>query len=213
MGNIVKRIVLTGGPCAGKSSSLELIHNYLVGKGYVVYTIQESATELINSGVKPFGENAIDMVKFQEIILKYQLDKERLIDNIVQFLNKDKNVVILYDRGLIDNKAYINQEIFDKLLLKYNLSEMDVLDRYDLVIHLETAAKCNNYTIENNKARSEDKEKAVLMDDKTFDAWKFHKNLVKIKCFDDFEEKQDEIIRICKNVLSKNDTKKLRLVY
>lgn len=44
MGNIVKRIVLTVGPCAGKSSSLELFKGYLVNKGYVVYVVQESAT-------------------------------------------------------------------------------------------------------------------------------------------------------------------------
>ena len=47
MGKVVKRIVLTGGPCAGKSSSLNLIQKYLINKGYLVYIVQESATELI----------------------------------------------------------------------------------------------------------------------------------------------------------------------
>lgn len=203
MYRVVKRIVLTGGPCAGKSSSLELIKNYLNDLGYIIFIIQESATELINSGVKPFGDNAISMLEFQEIILKYQLDKERLIDDIVNKF-KEKNIVILYDRGLIDNKAYINQKLFDKLLKKYNINEVDILDKYDLVIHLETAAKGIDYTLDNNKARSEDKEKAKIMDDKTFDAWKYHKNIIKIKCFEDFEEKQKKIIEVIDNNLSNN---------
>lgn len=204
MGNIVKKIVLTGGPCAGKSSSLELIENYLKEKGYIVYCVQESATELINSGVKPFGDNAIDMISFQDIILEYQLEKEHLIENIASTFDDDKNVVILYDRGVIDNKAYIGQEGYDKLLNKYDLKEMDLLDNYDLVIHLETAAKKVGYTKENNKARSEDKDKAIEMDNKTFDSWKYHKNLLKVKSYENFKDKQDKIISIIDNALEKN---------
>lgn len=204
MGKIVKRIVLTGGPCAGKSSSLELIENYLRKKGYIVYTVQESATELINSGIKPFGEDNFDLVKFQEIILKYQLDKELLIDNVASSFETDKEIVIIYDRGLIDNKAYIGQKTFNRILEEYNLDEIDIIDRYDLVIHLETAAKSEGYTKENNKARSEDKDSAIAMDNKTFEAWRFHKNLVRVKCKEDFEEKQREILGIVDNALSKN---------
>lgn len=204
MGRIIKKIVLTGGPCAGKSSSLELIEKYLKNKGYIVYIVQESATELINSGIKPFGDDKIDMIKFQEIILKYQLDKENLIEKVAEYLNSKKNIVIIYDRGLIDNKAFIGQKEFDKILDKYNLNEMDILDRYDVIIHLESAAKGKGYTKENNKARSENKEEAILLDSKTFDAWKYHKYLFKVKCFDDFKDKQNEIINILNNIFDKN---------
>jgi thymidylate kinase len=199
MGRVVKRIVLTGGPCAGKSSSLELIKNYLSDKGYVVYVVQESATELINSGIKPFGDNNLSMVEFQEVILKYQLYKEDLVETVAKNYKTDKDIVIIYDRGVLDNKAYISQEEFDNLLTKYNLKEINLLNRYDYVIHLETAAKGNSYTLENNKARSEDKNKAIEMDYKTYNAWKNHRNLVKVNCYDKFVDKQNQIINIVDN--------------
>ena len=212
MGKVVKRIVLTGGPCAGKSSSLDLIQNYLIDKGYVVYTVQESATELINSGIKPFGDNKIDLYKFQEVILKYQLDKEQLVEFVAKNYSTDKDIVIIYDRAIIDNKAYIGQSDFDKLLDKYNLNEIEVLDKYDLDIHLETAAKTNSYTKENNKARSESEIEAIELDTKTYDAWKLHKNLVRVKCFEKFEDKQSEILEICDNNFYKNIRKQFKFV-
>lgn len=212
MGKVVKRIVLTGGPCAGKSSSLDLIHNYLVSKGYIVYIVQESATELINSGIKPFGNNKLELLKFQEIILKYQLYKEGLVDFVSENCEIDKDIVIVYDRGIIDNKAYIGQRDFDSLLNKYNLNELDILDKYDLVIHLETAAKGNDYTKENNKARSESELEAIELDTKTYDAWKLHKNLVRVKCYDKFEDKQSRILEICENAFSKNSKKQFKYI-
>lgn len=196
MEKIIKKIVLTGGPCAGKSSSLELIKNYLSNSGYLVYIVQESATELINSGIKPFGENSIDLIKFQEIILKYQLDKELLIENVAKTYDTDKDIIIIYDRGIIDYKAYIGRNNFDELLKKYNLSEKDILNKYDLVIHLETAAKSEGYTKENNKARSESRKEAIELDSKIYESWKIHKNLVKIKSNADFKEKQNNIITV-----------------
>lgn len=212
MGKVVKRIVLTGGPCAGKSSSLDLIQNYLINKGYIVYTVQESATELINSGIKPFGDNKLDLCKFQEVILKYQLDKEQLVEFVAKNYSTDKDIVIIYDRAIIDNKAYIGQSDFDKLLDKYNLNEIDILDKYDLVIHLETAAKTNYYTKENNKARSESELEAIELDTKTYDAWKLHKNLVRVKCFEKFEDKQSKILEICENNFSKNIRRQYKYV-
>ncbi len=212
MGKVVKRIVLTGGPCAGKSSSLDLIQDYLINKGYVVYTVQESATELINSGIKPFGYNKLDLYKFQEVILKYQLDKEQLVEYVAKNFNIDKDIVIIYDRAIIDNKAYIGQSDFDKLLDKYNLNEIDILDKYDLVIHLETAAKKNVYTKDNNKARSENELEAIDLDNKTYDAWKLHKNLVRVRCFDKFEDKQRKILEICSNNFSKNIKKQFKYI-
>ena len=202
MGRVVKKIVLTGGPSSGKSSSLELIQKYLTNLGYVVLIVNESATELINSGIKPFGENKLRMIDFQDVILRYQLFKENLIeDTAINFMDKD--IVILYDRGVMDNKAYISDYEFECLLKKYNLIESDLINRYDLVIHLETGAKSKYYIKENNKARYESTREAIELDNRTYNAWINHKNLYKIKCNDDFKEKQREIIRICDEYLNK----------
>lgn len=195
MGRVVKKIVLTGGPSSGKSSSLELIHKHLTNLGYVVLIVNESATELINSGIKPFGENKLRMIDFQDVILRYQLFKENLFEETAnQYMDKD--IVILYDRGVMDNKAYITDDEFSSLLKKYNLKEFDLINRYDLVIHLETGAKKNFYNTENNKARYDSIEEAIKLDDRTYYVWSKHKNLYKINCNDIFEEKQKEIINV-----------------
>lgn len=204
MGRVVKKIVLTGGPSSGKSSSLELIQKHLTNLGYIVLTVNESATELINTGIKPFGENKLRMVDFQDVILRYQLFKENLIEDIaINFMDKD--IVILYDRGVMDNKAYISDYEFSCLLKKYNLKEFDLINRYDLVIHLETGAKSKYYITENNKARYENIEEAIELDNKTYNAWINHKNLYKIKCYEKFVDKQNEIIRICNEFLNKKE--------
>lgn len=46
-----KKIVLTGGACAGKTESLKYIKDYFTIKGYNVYTVSEMATILIPGGI------------------------------------------------------------------------------------------------------------------------------------------------------------------
>ena len=112
----IYKIVLTGGPCAGKTTSLDLIREYINGLGYLVLVVNESATELINSGIKPFGENSVSMVEFQDIVLKYQLYKEKLVIDTAKQYYDDREIVIIYDRGMVDYKAYVGAVEYYKLL-------------------------------------------------------------------------------------------------
>lgn len=211
MGKIIKRIVLTGGPSAGKSSSLDIIKNYFINKDYVVYIVNESATELIKSGIGP-NISGLSLLAFQKYILKYQLFKENLIEKVALDENTEKDIVIIYDRGVIDNKAYITNNEFLDLLNEFNLNEEDLINKYDLVIHLETGAKGKFYRTDNNSARCESIEEAIKRDTRTYEVWSKHNNLVKVKCYEEFVDKQNEIIRICENNLNKKEVKRLKLV-
>ena len=51
-------------------------------------------------------------------------------------LCRKRPCVVFYDRGLMDMKAYITPELWGRLLAAYSLTEGQVLERYDLVIHL-----------------------------------------------------------------------------
>ena len=55
----ITNIVITGGPCAGKSAAMPLIKETFTNKGYTVLFIPETATELIIGGVCPWttGKN------------------------------------------------------------------------------------------------------------------------------------------------------------
>lgn len=52
-----------------------------------------------------------------------------------------KKTIILCDRGLMDGSAYVDQEEWGALLKSNDLNEVLMRDdRYDLVIHLVSAA-------------------------------------------------------------------------
>ena len=53
----------------------------------------------------------LNLIKFQELILQYQYQKEKIYEEAAASLDDDAKCVIIYDRGLLDNKAYINQQL------------------------------------------------------------------------------------------------------
>lgn len=205
---MIKKIVLTGGPCAGKTTALAKIEQDLTEKGYKVFIVSESATELIKSGISPTDKKGIGLYEFQKFILLYQLQKENFYNNIVEKFPHDKKIII-YDRGLLDNKAYISEKEFNKILkygskeLGYKLTESDIINRYDMVIHLVTSAEGNgnNYTLENNTARTETIEEARKLDKKTIESWMVHDNLQIIDNCDEFEEKINNVLNTIHNFL------------
>ena len=54
-GPMITKIVITGGPCAGKTTGLSWIQNTFSQLGYVVLVVPETATELISGGVTPLS--------------------------------------------------------------------------------------------------------------------------------------------------------------
>ena len=169
------KIVFTGGPCAGKTTQINMVKKYLEDKGYTVMCVSETATDLYNLGLKyKFINNQID---FQTLVLKAQSFKENLLDENIQ--NKSEKIVVLYDRGILDNKAYFdNLRDFDYILKQSNLKEINILDNYDLVIDLVSLAACDpkKYEIDSNDARTETVDYAKKLDERTSNVWAGHHN-------------------------------------
>lgn len=192
MKNITK-IVVTGGPCAGKTTGMSWIQRAFAEKGYAVLFVPETATELISGGVAPWTCRTNE--DFQECLFRLQLEKERLFEISAQGMKSDK-VLIVCDRGLIDNKAYMNDDEFGSVLNRINSNEVELRDSYDAVFHLVTAAKgaAQFYTTENNSARTETPEQASLIDDKLIAAWTGHPHFRMIDNSTDFEGKMRKLI-------------------
>ncbi len=190
----ITKIVLTGGPCAGKTTALNWIDNYFSKRGYRVLMIPETATQLIPNGVAPWtcGTN-YDYQKCQAILQK---TKEEVYDYAAGTMKEDK-ILIVCDRGMLDNSAYMKKAEFKRLLRELNTSEVKERDYYDAVFHLITAAKGKPeaYTLENNKARSEGIAEAIELDDKIIAAWTGHPHLRVIDNSTDFEEKLERLIK------------------
>lgn len=189
----ITKIVITGGPCAGKSTAMSWIQNAFAKRGYTVLFVPETATELINGGVAPWtcGTNT----DYQKCQMTLQAEKEKVFEFAASAMKTDK-VLIVCDRGALDNKAYMTDEEFAAVLKHLGTNEIDLRDNYDAVFHLVTAAKGAEefYTTANNTARTESPAEACALDDKLISAWTGHPHLRVIDNSTDFEEKMLRLI-------------------
>ncbi len=191
----ITKIVLTGGPCAGKTTALTWINNYFSKIGYKVIIVPETATDLIPNGVAPWTcETNYD---YQLLHIRYQKFKEELFLEAAKSLKDAQKVLIVCDRGILDNKAYMKPQEFKSILKSLNTNEVKERDSYDAVFHLVTAAygKEKAYTLANNKARYESIENAREVDDKIVAAWVGHPHLRIIDNSTEFEEKLERLIK------------------
>lgn len=205
MGSLVAKIVLTGGPCAGKTTTISCIEEHLTKKGYHVLVLNECATEVIKWGIRPFGNGKVSVYDFQNEILNLQVYKEKRFKDILSKFPDDEKCVLISDRGVIDNKAYLGQELFDKLMNENNLHEEDYLKEYDLVLHMITVASDmeNRYTKSNNTARFEDAMEAINLDKRTSEAWKNHPNLKTVPVCEYLDDKINLAIKYVDELLEK----------
>ena len=174
----ITKIVITGGPCAGKTTAMSWIEKEFGGKGrgYTVLFVPETATELITGGVAPWtcGSN----LDYQKCQVRLQKEKEAVFEQAARTMPAEK-VLIVCDRGVLDNKAYMSQAELDAVMRASGTNEVEERDGYDGVFHMVTAAKgaLEAYTLANNAARTETPEQAADLDDKIIAAWTGHPHL------------------------------------
>lgn len=178
--NEIKKIVLTGGPCAGKTTAKDVLTKELESIGYKVFFVTETATEILNMGANPntLGGGSKGLYLFQKAIFELQERKEEAIENMVANFPADKKVII-YDRGLTDGKGFGGKKIYDQILYEENRNEFAIRDRYDAVFHLVTAAKGAEafYGNATNEVRMENVAEARQVDDNIISAWTGHPHL------------------------------------
>jgi len=160
------RIVLTGGPCAGKTSLIEKFRN-----DENIYIIPEIATILFQEeypAPDPWSQEWQNA--FQAAVVKRQLEEEEKIPSDIP------NVI--FDRGLLDGSAYIPGDSWN-FANKFKLDYVSVLKRYDMIIHLRSLAWIDPLKYEElkstNPSRFENVQEALDRDKKTIEAWKDHK--------------------------------------
>ena len=197
MAKHITKGVLTGGPAAGKSTLVSRgLKEFKQEDGWRVITIPETATELISGfGIKPFG-GCMSMLAFQDFVVADQIHKEKLALDAAQLV-PEENILILYDRALMDDKAYVTDEEFAQVIARFDgRTEERVLANYDLVLHLITCAKGAEFAYDlANNARTESIEYAREMDDRTLRAWSAHPNLRIIDNDANFNRKIERALR------------------
>ncbi len=198
---MTESIVLTGGPCGGKSSALPFLKAELEKCGWRVLTVGETATDLMNSGITPFGMK--EYVDYQHINTKYMLFKHNLFFNAAEIMPDDKPTVIIFDRGINDCLAYAQWDLFESALKNHGTTPIAARDRYGAVFHMTTAADGAEeyYTLKNNKVRTETPEQAIALDRKTLSCWVGHPHLRVIGNSGNFEQKLNHLLNEVKGYL------------
>lgn len=198
----IKKIVLTGGPCAGKTTALVRIIEYFSSRGYKVFTIPEVPTMFTQAGMNYLTKNKEFFFEGEKATLETQLELEDKFMDMAQTINGP--AVIVCDRGAMDISAYMKPEVWDEICKKVGTSTAELRDhRYDAVLHLVSAADGAEqfYTTANNETRSEGIEGARILDKKVIDAWTGHPHLRVINNHENFENKIHRVIKEISNVL------------
>ena len=183
------RVVLTGGPCGGKTTALSEIKARLEALGFLVLCVPEVATQLFSGGC-PFPTDEQSAFTFQKNLLQLQIASEEAFVNLA--IASGRKAMVLFDRGLMDGKAYMSATQWELMLEELKLTPVAMRDhRYDAILHLVTAADgaVSFYTLANNTVRTETPEQAMDMDRKTLDCWTGHEHLYIVDNSTGFDEK------------------------
>ena len=194
------RIVLTGGPGGGKTTSLNLIADQFRPLGIQVFHIQENSTMFFNSGAGFPAKGTVQQQLCWELCkIRCQLAMEDQFYTYAKSTNK-KITLILSDRGSMDTPAYTSEENWKKIWEDGGFDiESFCNKRYDMVCHLRTTAigALRHYDKKGNPARRESPEEAVALDYRIEENWSVHPNQVIIDNSTDFPNK---VRRICEKI-------------
>lgn len=182
-----KRIVLTGGPGAGKTAVLELVRQYFCQH---VIVLPESAGILFGGGF-PRGIAADERACAQRAIFHVQRELETWA------WAHDGSAIVLCDRGTVDGAAYWPGP--GTLWSSVGTTREDEMRRYDAVIHLRTPGlPAYNHS---NPLRVETVAEAALIDERITEAWADHPRRFVVASTDDFLHKAHSALAIIRELL------------
>lgn len=176
----IRRFVLTGGPCAGKTSGLAYLYKRLESLGFRPFVVPETATITILGGAVP---GTVQHAAFQVGLIRLQFSLEEHFEALAESCDDGREPVLICDRGAMDGKAFCSEEVWAETLETLGMSEVELRDlRYEAVFHMVTAAvgAPKFYTTENNAARTETIAQASVADRRLQAAWLGHYNRLRV---------------------------------
>jgi predicted ATPase len=176
-----RRIVLTGGPGAGKTAVLELVRQYFCAH---VKVLPEAAGILFSGGF-PRAANVVHRQAEQRAIFFVQRELELAAD-------AENPAIVLCDRGTIDGSAYWTGPGDFWSSVSTTLDEQ--LRRYDAVIHLRVPT--NGAYNHSNPLRIESATEAAAIDARIATAWQRHPNRHEIAATSDFISKAARALEV-----------------
>lgn len=198
----VYRLVLTGGPCGGKTTGQARLCTFFENLGWKVYRVPETATVLLSGGIKFSDLSSDETYKFQENLLRTMIQIENTYFELAKSCKR--NCLIICDRGVMDASAYIDADKWELMKTSNGWNEIDVRDnRYNQIVHMVSAAVGAEqfYSTEEHSCRSEGVDHARELDNKAAAAWIGHPYFDVIDNSTDFETKVNRMIEcVCQKL-------------
>ncbi|KAF8766346.1 TRPL translocation defect protein 14 like protein [Argiope bruennichi] len=198
----VYRLVLTGGPCSGKTTGQARLCTFFENLGWKVYRVPEAATVLLNGGVRFPDLTPSEAEKFQENLLKTMMAMEETYFSLASTCNR--NCLVICDRGTMDAAAFIPKDVWENMLAANGWNAVQLRDnRYNQVVHLITAANGAEefYNVEDNSCRTEGLDLARERDRRAAEAWVGHPYIDVIDNSTDFDTKLRRLIAsVCRRI-------------
>ena len=183
----MRKIVFTGGPCAGKTTIL----SQLKGSNYLV--VPESVSDLIEQGITPASTGRF---LFELSLMKIQKEKEKQYCDLARMVNKN----VICDRGMADAAAFLYPSEYEMLETVVLGDGKHFTDEYDVVVFFESSAHISKevYDFYNNGRRNKSAEEALQIEKRLLTEWSKIKNFHYIKAAPDFDNKCCEAFEILK---------------
>lgn len=183
----LRRVVLTGGPGAGKTAVLELVHQYFCRH---VEVLPEAAGIVFGGG---FPRRATSGARraAQRAIFQVQHELENLADEA-------PDAIVLCDRGTLDGLAYWPGpgDLCDEL----GTTRAEQMQRYHAVIHMRTPTPALGYH-QGNPLRIESASEAAVVDEAILRVWEGHPRRHLVPPAADFLVKGAQVIGILASYL------------
>lgn len=183
--HVPRRVVLTGGPGAGKTAVLELIRLFFCEH---VKTLPEAAG-IVFGGRFPRSDRPLVRQAVQRAIYHIQRELQSVADT-------ENAAVVLCDRGTVDCAAYWIGE--GDLFSAVGTTRAMELARYDTVIHLRTPTSPSAYN-RDNPLRLESIEEAAAIDVRIAAEWSDHPHRLVVEPTEDFLHKAAQALSLLRH--------------
>jgi predicted ATPase len=177
-----RRIVLTGGPGAGKTAVLHMLRLSLCPH---VLLLPESAGIIFGGGFPRGNTPELQQAAQRAIFfVQRELEATAVATNAA---------LVLCDRGMIDGIAYWPGP--GDFWASVGVPREAVLQRYDAVLHLRTPDAAHGYGHQ-NPLRLESSAEAAAIDARIFQAWDGHPRRFIVDATSDFLMKAERVLEI-----------------
>ncbi len=177
-------VVLTGGPCCGKTTFLGMLREKLPN---AVHCVPEVASIVIGQlGITPPGDS-LGMLRFEQTLGRIQsiFEATSLEDAV-----RSKKTLMVLDRGSMDRAAYLQGGIEQLVALDRTTAQHEY-GRYAIVLCFEVPPpEIYETQRRNNPARSETYEQAMALQERIKLAWNSHPNFHLVRNAKSWEEKE-----------------------